>query len=106
MTAASGPATRSLHLRQPGEGAPLRREGPPQLVFVEAPALRQSGRKGERETTEGSKISTGRFSSAHGQSQYSKANPALSLPGIADFPRTNIKAALTGLTSLLCMKRG
>ena len=41
MTAAPGPTKRSSHLSQPGEGAPLLREGPRQRVVVEPPALRE-----------------------------------------------------------------
>ena len=42
MTAASGPAMRSSHLSQPGEDAPLLREGPRQLVGLQVAALGQS----------------------------------------------------------------
>ena len=45
--AAEGPAMmRSSHQTQPGEGAPLLREGPRQLVAVEDPALSQAGGTG------------------------------------------------------------
>ena len=43
---AAGPAMRSSHLRQPGEGAPLRRETPRERVVVEVPELRQSVKQG------------------------------------------------------------
>ena len=63
MTAASGPATRSSQISQLGEGAPLLREGPCQLVGVEPPALRQAPRQeGEKGASAvRSRISTARL---------------------------------------------
>ena len=46
ILAASEPAMRSSHPCQPGEAAPLLREGPRQVVDVEVTALRQSARQG------------------------------------------------------------
>ena len=65
MTAVGPTIMRSSHLNQPGEGAPLLREGPRQLVVVEVPALRQSGGRegGNGAAAEGSRISTARLSS-------------------------------------------